>query len=63
MGLLLKFEDTEIKIDFMNNKAAALNVLGRYSESIMILEEYLVHFEHAKMYKNLGDAYFFIGIN
>ena len=50
-------------MDFVNNKAAALNILGRYSESIMILEESLIHFEHAKMYKNLGDAYFLIGIN
>lgn len=29
----------------------------------MLLEEYLIHFEHAKMYKNLGDAYCMIGIN
>ncbi len=39
LGLLTKFEDTEVKVDFINNKAAALNILGRYSESIMILEE------------------------
>ena len=44
------------------NKSSALNMLGRYSESIVILEECLKYKPHEKVYKNLGDAYFSIGI-
>ena len=44
------------------NKSAALNKLGRYSESIVILEECLKFKQQAKLFKNLGDAYFSIGI-
>ena len=44
------------------NKSAALNKLGRYSESIVVLEECLKYKQHEKLFKNLGDAYFSIGI-
>jgi|JI10StandDraft_1071094.scaffolds.fasta_scaffold2061385_1 tetratricopeptide (TPR) repeat protein len=45
-----------------NNKTAALNMLGRYSESIVILERCLRYREKDYFYKNLGDAYFSISI-
>lgn len=45
-----------------NNKSAALNILGRYSESIVILEKCLRCREKDYFYKNLGDAYFSISI-
>ena len=45
-----------------NNKAAALNVLGRYSESIVLLERCIRCREKDYFYKNLGDAYFSISI-
>ena len=52
----------ELSLIISNNKAAALNVLGRYSESIMILEGCLSHREKDYLFKNLGDAYFSISI-
>jgi tetratricopeptide (TPR) repeat protein len=45
-----------------NNKAAALNLLGRFSESIPILEKCLHVKRKDVLYKNLGDAYFNLGI-
>lgn len=45
-----------------NNKAAALNMLGRYSESIVVLEKCLKYRRKHYFYKNLGDAYFSLGI-
>lgn len=45
-----------------NNKTAALNILGRYSESIVLLERCLRYREKDYFYKNLGDAYFSISI-
>jgi tetratricopeptide (TPR) repeat protein len=45
-----------------NNKAAALNLLGRYSESIGVLERLLEKGGRDVLYKNLGDAYCSIGI-
>ena len=49
-------------LNLIINKSASLNKLGRYSESIVILEECLKHKQHEKLFKNLGDAYFSIGI-
>lgn len=37
-------------------------MLGRYSESISILEKCLEHSNKDIYFKNLGDAYFSIGI-
>lgn len=45
-----------------NNKAAALNLLGRFSESIPILEKCLEVKKKDIFFKNLGDAYFSLGI-
>lgn len=45
-----------------NNKAAALNVLGRYSEAILILEQCITYAEKDILFKNLGDSYFSIGM-
>jgi tetratricopeptide (TPR) repeat protein len=52
----------ELSIHINNNKAAALNMLGRYSESIGILEKCLAFAKRDVYYKNLGDAYFSIAI-
>jgi tetratricopeptide (TPR) repeat protein len=60
---LVKISKPELKRHFLINKSAALNSIGRYSESIMLLEAEAIHFEEAKMYKNLADAYYFVGIN
>jgi tetratricopeptide (TPR) repeat protein len=46
-----------------NNRAVALLMLGRYSEAIVALEKSLATEENALTYKNLGDAYYSIGIN
>jgi len=46
----------------MNNKCAAFNLMGRYSESIRILEDCLKYKEKDSLYKNLGDAYFSLSI-
>lgn len=43
------------------NKAAALNTLGRDSETVALLSEKLNVVEHEKLHKNLGDAYFHLG--
>lgn len=40
-----------------NNKAAALNQLGRYSEVIVLLERAIKIKEKDTMLKNLADAY------
>lgn len=53
---------TELSLNVNNNKTVALNILGRYSESIVILEECLKFHQTEKLYKNLADAYFSIGI-
>ena len=53
---------SEVGGSISNNKTVALNILGRYSESIVILEECLRHWQSEKLFKNLGDAYFSIGI-
>jgi tetratricopeptide (TPR) repeat protein len=45
-----------------NNKAASLNMMGRYSESIVLLEKCLRIREKDYFYKNLGDAYFSVSI-
>lgn len=52
----------EISIHLNINKASALNMLGRYSESIVILEQSLKGKPNEKIFKNLGDAYYSIGI-
>ena len=52
----------ELSMILSNNKAASLNVLGRYSESIVVLEGCLRHREKDYLFKNLGDAYFSISI-
>jgi tetratricopeptide (TPR) repeat protein len=49
-------------VHISNNKAAALNMLGRYSESIGILERCLAYSKRDIYYKNLADAYFSIAI-
>lgn len=46
-----------------NNKAAALNALGRYSESISFLEKIVMKDGRDIEFKNLADAYFCIGIH
>lgn len=55
-------EKLNIALHLIINKSSALNMLGRYSESIVVLEECLKNKPHEKIYKNLGDAYFSIGI-
>ena len=52
----------ELSIHINNNKAAALNCLGRYSESISILERCIEYLKKDIFYKNLADAYYSIGI-
>jgi Flp pilus assembly protein TadD len=44
------------------NNSAALNDLGRYSETIKYMEEKLRHCENAQMHKIIADAYFHIGV-
>ena len=44
----------------MINKAAALNAVGRYSESIVMLEA--ISHPNDVLLKNLGDAYSSIGL-
>ena len=65
-SILLKIEDTpeefELTLHLHNNRAAALNMLGRYSESIMVLEKCLRSRRKNYFYKNLADAYFCLGI-
>lgn len=39
-----------------------MNILGRYSESIVLLEKCLRYREKDYFYKNLGDAYYSISI-
>lgn len=56
-------EAGDISEHLLNNKAAALNMLGRYSESISILEKCIEKKPKEIYYKNLADAYFSIGIN
>ena len=55
-------EASKLSVHISNNKAAALNTLGRYSESISILEKCLEYASKDIYFKNLGDAYFSIGI-
>ena len=55
-------EYNDLSLHINNNKAAALNMLGRYSESISILEKCLQYSKKDIFYKNLGDAYYSIGI-
>ncbi len=52
----------EISVHLFNNKAAALNLLGRFSESIPILEKCIEVKKKDIFYKNLGDSYFNLGI-
>jgi tetratricopeptide (TPR) repeat protein len=63
---LLKIEDKaeefEVTLHLHNNRAAALNKLGRYSESIVVLEKCLKYRRKHYFYKNLADAYFSLGI-
>lgn len=47
------------KILFVNNKAAALNGLGRYSEAVRVLNAWDEPTE--MMLKNYGNAYFGLG--
>ena len=42
-----------------NNKSAALNMLGRFSEAIVLLEKRIKFKEKDTLYKNLADAYYF----
>lgn len=64
--MLEQLEDSpeagKLSVHISNNKAAALNTLGRYSESISILEKCLEYSCKDIYYKNLGDSYFSIGI-
>ena len=52
----------EVSLHIHNNRAAALNMLGRYSESIMAMEKCLRYRRKHYFYKNLADAYFSLGI-
>ena len=52
----------ELSLILNNNKASALNILGRYSESIVLLEKCLRYREKDYFFKNLGDAYYSISI-
>lgn len=42
------------------NKSAALNELGRYSETISFLKRFEM-FNSSKVHKNIGDAQFNLG--
>jgi tetratricopeptide (TPR) repeat protein len=48
-------------ININNNKAAALNLLGRSSEAILLLEHCLKLKEKDTMLKSIGDSYFSLG--
>lgn len=48
-------------VNIIINKTAALNIMGRFSETIKILEKYLILKKHEKLYKNLGDALMSLG--
>jgi tetratricopeptide (TPR) repeat protein len=65
-SILLRIEDKaeefEVTLHLHNNRAAALNMLGRYSESIVVLEKCLKFRRKHYFYKNLADAYFSLGI-
>lgn len=52
-------ENEELLINLENNKSAALNMLGRYSESVVLLEKCIKFKEKDTLLKNLGDAYYF----
>jgi tetratricopeptide (TPR) repeat protein len=49
-------------INIHNNKAVALIMLGRYSEAIPLLERCMQVKEIDRLFKNLADAFFQIGI-
>jgi tetratricopeptide (TPR) repeat protein len=55
-------EAESLSTNIINNKAAALNILGRYSEAIFILEQNMSHIEKDTSYKNLADSYYSIGM-
>lgn len=55
-------EEYECSLHIHNNRAAALNMLGRYSESITLLEQCLRYRRKHYFYKNLADAYFHLNI-
>ena len=53
-------ERQRLGLHLMINKAAALNAVGRYSESIVLLEA--IPQPNDVLLKNLGDAYSSIGL-
>lgn len=57
----LQVEDKE-RTTLTINKSAALNLLGRYSETITLIEEKAGKTENERLHKNLGDAYHNIGV-
>jgi tetratricopeptide (TPR) repeat protein len=54
-------ESDDLMININNNKAAALNLLGRSSEAILLLEHCLKLKEKDTMLKSIGDSYFSLG--
>jgi rhomboid protease GluP len=54
--------DNDSKLTLVVNKSGALNNLGRYSEAIKLLEEYLKVGENDKIHKNIADAYYNINV-
>jgi tetratricopeptide (TPR) repeat protein len=54
--------DEKITATLAINCSAALNELGRYSETIKCMEERLRHSENDLMHKNIADAFFSIGV-
>ena len=50
-------KDDKAKTVLLVNKSAALNNLGRYSETIKLLEEQAKHSDNDKIHKTIADAY------